>query len=380
MATKDIRRKARAAIAPLMPANCRTDAPNDFLFSAQRTEAGHRLPPHYLVYFLLVDLLRFRNLGKFEKIAWSVPVDFEGKAFLIEHRKFGIGVFAESLPDDEAAAAEIVRRIHASLKVARPYMDQLATDAVAGSQLNVVNRCTDLFERYRYHVQLYKAKHADAERRKDEQVVTTKGNARTVAFPAFALRRQAEWLAVAAIESFFSWTEHAFVHLAILAGKCTTGAEVAELARCDWRTKYKAALDLGDPVSKRFYDDLLSARRQIRNFISHGSFGKRGEAFSFHSSAGAVPVRFADHPDEFRFGLNGAFAASESIRAIERFVTHLWSAPRGPARIYLESDLPLVLTLAAKGDYKRAMASESEMRDFTDRLVGMWDNAANMDW
>jgi hypothetical protein len=42
-----------------------------------------------VVYFLLVDLLGFKNLGTFEKIAWSVPVDFEGRAFLIEHRKAG---------------------------------------------------------------------------------------------------------------------------------------------------------------------------------------------------------------------------------------------------------------------------------------------------
>lgn len=379
MATEDILNKARAAIAPLTPANDCTVMPKDFLISAKRTAAGRRLPPHYSVYFLLVDLLNFKDRGRSEKTAWSIPVDLDGRAFLIEHRKLGVGVFAEDLPRDEVAAAEIVRLIHAGLSVARPCLAELASDAVAGSQLNVVNRSSDLFERYRYHAQLYKTKFADAERRKDERTVTVDGHMTTTVFPAFALHREANWLAIAAIESFFSWTEHIFIHLAILAGKCVTGASVAELARCDWSRKYKNALDLGDSRSKRFYDELLTIRRQIRNFIAHGSFGKRGEAFSFHSSIGAVPVRFADGPDEFRFGGGVAFSESEAICIIEAFIDHLWSGPRRSARIYLESDLPLILSLVAKGDYERAMASESEMIVFTEHLVKMWDDAANMD-
>lgn len=380
MATKDHPSKAHAAIAPLIPANDSTAAPKDLLFSAQRTKAGRELPPYYLVYFLLVDLLNFNNLGRSEKIAWSVPVDYQGRAFLIEHRKLGLGVFAEKLPEDEAAAAEIVRLIHAGVKVAQPYFEQLASDAVAGSQLNVVNRSSDLFDRYSYHVRLYKAKQASAERRKHERIVTVSGNMTTTSFPSVGLCREASWLAVAAVESFFSWTEHIFIHLAILTGECTTGARVAELAGSDWPTKYKTALDLGDRTSKRFYDKLLAVRRQIRNFIAHGSFGKRGEAFSFHSPVGAVPVRFTNRPNEFRFGRGVAFGESEAIAVIEEFVDHLWSGPRGPARVYVESNLPAILPLAANGDYRRAMASESEMSDFTDRLVGQWDDAANMDW
>ena len=101
-----IRNKVRAAISPLRPAGLESAAPDNFLFDAKRTDAGRQLPAYYLVYFLLVDLLGFKNLGQFDKVAWSVPVDFQGRAFLIEHRKFGLGVFAPELPDSEAIAAE----------------------------------------------------------------------------------------------------------------------------------------------------------------------------------------------------------------------------------------------------------------------------------
>ena len=380
MCVEDIRDRARRAIAPLIPANKTTLAPKDFLFRAKRTQAGGHLPPYYFVYFLLVDLLGFKNLGRFEKIAWSVPVDFKGKAFLIEHRKFGVGVFAENIPDDESAATEIVRLIKKSVQSARPYFDRIAFDAVASSNLNVVNRSRELFDRYRYHSRIYKDIFEEAERRKDERVVTTTGDTTIIESPVYTLRREANWLALAAIDCFFSWTEHVFVHMAILSGRCITGASVAELAKADWSAKYKAALDLGEPVSKQFYDELLSVRRQIRNFIAHGSFGKQSEAFSFHSSVGAVPVRFTDRPDDFRVGLGVDFEEPRAISTIDEFIDHLWSGSRAPAKIYLESDLPLVLPMAAQGDYRRAMASEAEMTDFTACLVNMADNAANMDW
>jgi hypothetical protein len=142
-----VRTRAQKAISPLEPADFSMRAPKGFLFNAKRTDAGRTLPPYYLVYFLLVDLLGFTNLGQFEKVAWSVPVEYDGRPFLVEHRKFGLGVFAANVPEDEEAAAEIVRLIHKATKAAQPYFDWRAEQAAKASQLNVVNRSPDLFER-----------------------------------------------------------------------------------------------------------------------------------------------------------------------------------------------------------------------------------------
>ena len=78
---------ARSAIAPLTPG----PTPKAF-FGGQRTNAGRFLPPYYLVYFLLVELLGFKDLGHEEKVAWAVPVEFKGCHLTIEHRKFGLGI------------------------------------------------------------------------------------------------------------------------------------------------------------------------------------------------------------------------------------------------------------------------------------------------
>jgi len=379
----EIRKRAQRAIAPLKAADASTSAPENFLFAAKRTEAGRSLPDYYLVYFLLVDLLGFRNLGQFEKIAWSVPVEFDGRAFLIEHRKFGVGVFAASLPEDELAASQIVVRIHKAVKAARPYFDWRAQLAASDSKLNVVNRSRELFARLEFYLGLYDARRAEAEARADEVIKTPTQHGSIITQPALNLRREARWFALSGIECFFSWTEHVFIHIAILSGRCATGGDVARLARSEWSDKYKAALDLNDAQDKRFYDELAIMRRQLRNFVAHGAFGKDGEAFRFHSTAGTVPMLLPHNREHssFRFGQGVNPKSDEAIDLIRAFTVHLWSGPRAAAKIYVQDyALPLILTNVANGACGRAMLSEEAMTEHADHLGRMMDRHANMDF
>jgi hypothetical protein len=380
---EQIKAAAARAIAPLKPADRDTRAAKNFLFAAKRTDAGRSLPPYYLVYFLLVDLLGFRKGGQFEKVAWSVPVDFNGKAFLIEHRKFGLGIFAGSLPDDEAEAEEVARLIKRGVKAAAPYFAWRAEEAAKASKLNVLNRAAELFERFEFFAKLYAERIAEAERRKDERIETQHSpTSWSYRVPASELRHEAEHFAVSTIEGFFSWTEHVFILIAILQGACVTGEDIRQLARAEWETKFKAALDIADPKTKTFYDGLLHIRRQIRNFVAHGSFGKEGEAFQFHSTAGAVPMRMVEgRKANFQFGGGAGYADEKAIQLLHEFVTHLWSGTREPAFIYIQDwRLPLILTMAESGKYARCMASVDDMKLFAESLANEMDRYANMDF
>lgn len=380
------RAAARRAIAPIRPADRSAHA--DFPFSGQRTNAGRSLPPYYLVYFLLVDLLGFPDVGQFEKVAWSVPIDLEGEVFWIEHRKFGVGVFTDDPALHEAQAEKIVTLIKKGVKAAAPFFAWLADRAVEGSKLNVTNRSNSLFERFEYLLGLYKTMAANAKERAGERIVETQelpgaGTSTTVHYPAWELEKNAKWLALAAIDAFFSWTEHVFIHIAILSGKLTTGTDVAALAQSEWEAKFKRALDVQEPKTKSFFDALLLIRRQLRNFMAHGAFGKEGQAFRFHSGAGAVPVQLAYQTGHPRFSLGGdrAFLEPEAISTIEEFVSHLWSGERESAYLYIQkSDLPIILTHASDGVYHAAMQSVEDMQQCIDVLNYLFDQAANMDW
>lgn len=376
------------ALAPIKPADSSTRAVKDFLFVAKRTIAGRRLPPYYLVYFLLVDLLGFKNLGRYEKVSWSVPIDYHGRAFLIEHRKLGIGIFVPEPEKDEETARQIVIRIQKAVKAAQPFYDWMADQAVTASRVNVVNNSSALFERFKYLLDSCRAKANEAEQRKSERVIkedkTPGGDTwQLVSFPAYRLRTEASWLAMSAIEAFFSWTEHVLIHLAILSGRVITAVEVAGLAELDWSEKFKTALDLADPKLKRAFDKIVAIRRELRNYVVHGAFGKQGEAFTFHSGVGAVPVLLPHRTGskKFTIGQRLVFDSKAALDVIEDFIALLWSDARAPAKVYIqESHLPVILTMAADGTYAQAMQSVEAMKEFVEYLTGRFDQAANMDW
>lgn len=383
-----VREKALRAIRPLKPLDSSTEHDPKTLFLARRTNAGRELPPYYLVYFLLVDLLGFPYAGKWEKTAWSVAVDWRGRGFLIEHRKMGLGVFAQDVEHDESAAREIVIRIQKAVRAAQPFFEWLAGEAVSRSAVNVVNNASSLLGRYVFLRDSYHSKCDEYAKRKTERVVTegttTEGGTWAhTSYPAFHLVAESNWLAISAVEAFFAWTEHIFIHVAVMMGRKSTATEITEMAEADWSVKFQSALDPTDSGAKTHYDRLVSLRKELRNYVAHGAFGKQGEAFFFHSGAGAVPVLLPHKAGsrKFKIAHGLSFDAPAAFSAMEDFIAYLWSDERAPAEIYIQqSELPLILTYVHDGTYSRAMNSAEDMEEFVRHLTGEFDRAADMDW
>jgi hypothetical protein len=379
-----IREKAAKAIAPLKPA----DRTRNYDFGTTRTNAGQRLPKPYFVYFLFVELLKFWHSGRHEKVAWAIPVDYDGKLVFLEHRKMGLGIFSTASAEDEIVAEQIVQAVNRGVKVAAPFFDHLAGEAVNGSRLNVTNNSVWLFHRYEYLRGQFRQKAASAEVRKDEIEKTEHISASGIksvlySFPAFELKKEAAWLGIAAIDAFFSWTEHVLIHIAILQGTLKTGEDVANLAAAEWSEKVKVAIGLGDAKMKSLFDELLTIRRQIRNYMAHGAFGKQGEAFQFHSGAGAVPVNLTDSDGKARYSIwfRPSFDEARAIQTAELFIAQLWEGKLAPAKAYIQdAGLPIILTYASNGAYEGAMSSVEDMEYFIEGLTHEMDNAANMDW
>ena len=132
---QQVREAALKAIGELVPAGPpKSKMEGRGLVLSSRTDGGRDLPPYYLVYFLLVDLLGFPNLGQWEKVAWTVPVRYRGRLYGIEHRKMGLGIFAPTLDpnarmsgtpseDAEAAARAISKHIKQGVAAAEPDVD-----------------------------------------------------------------------------------------------------------------------------------------------------------------------------------------------------------------------------------------------------------------
>ena len=156
---------------------------------------------------------------------------------------------------------------------------------------------------------------------------------------------------------------------------------IADLFDNEWHEKFKAALDIKNNHIKIFFDQLIEVRRQLRNYVTHGAFGKKGEAFSFHSNIGAIPVYLPHQRNSDRFSIqdNLSFNDSFIIDLVEKFIEFIWHEECIEKK-YIESGLPLILTFACDGKYSNAMQSKKDMSELIDYLEYIFDQSANMDW
>lgn len=379
-----VRVAARLALGEIVPAEIPLSKPDlkGLMFSCE-TEGGRELPPYYLVYFLLVELLGFPNLGERKNAAWVIPVRFRGRLYGIECRDSGPGIFASSPdpdagmdtpPDEEVQrdSLKIAALIGQTLSAADPWLIWRAGEAASGSDLNVANNSDWLFARYEFFRDRFRALREEAEERKGERVIT-KGAVKdgtpytSVMVPSLKIEREAEWVAQAAMEAFFSWTDHVFIHLSVLQGRLRSGHDVARLAEADWKAKMETALDMSDPETEKYRVLLSSLHAQVRRVAARGGFGREGEALWFHSGAGPAPLHLTgDQSHPLSLAGDAALDPEEAILAIEDFIEHLWSGPREAMQKYVLSGLPAFLLLAADGTYEKAIRSEDHMA----RLVG----------
>ncbi len=339
---------------------------------------------YYLIFLLLVDLLGFKYWGPAEKVAYVIPIEFKGRRYSIIYAKFGMKIEYSEGGNGEAVYAVLKK----GMRAAKPYYLWRAEQASISSDLNLISKCPQLWDKYNFLREQSETLMRKFEAEKDNAIVEKGYNESgsfswsSVSYPAYEFQSQALWLHETAVDAFFAWCEQALVHMAVLMGKLTSGKEIAELLKCEFGEKCKLVLNLSNADDKSIYDDILDLRVQLRNYVAHGSFGKDGSTFQFHSRVGAVPLKILDSGARsgFSFGTDNERDWANDYARIDSFLSRLWFGRRQPAKQYLERGLPCVLTYATDGTYQRAMQNEDEMRKFIEYLSRQIDDAANMDF
>ncbi len=375
---------------------------NEMKISSTKVYRG-TLPKYYLVYFLFVDFLNFTKFGPFEKIAYIIPFKYKGNFFRIEYRKFGMVLVGEEAANFEPVKNVIIGAVRASEK----YYSKMAEDSLSGCNLNVVNSSAKLWQKFEFFKRSYFELNKDSENKKIELDQRQK-NPKDIKSPADwindnalattelrkrlnenlepkRLLEQANWMAHAAVDAFFSWTEHFFTHLLVLKGVIKTGEDFKVSLQENWTTKAKKIFSMSDPDDQKIYSEFQKYRDQQRNFYAHGALGKQGEALRFHSSCGAVPIKLLPSQSIPRFTVWGRDENKPvSVQTLERtdaFVEQLFSGWRSIAEIYLrEYGLDSILQYSSDGTYEKVMNSPELMKEFCEALSYEIDRYENMDF
>ena len=154
----------------------------------------------------------------------------------------GLGIFIKNKNDEDKAKA-ILKCIQSGVKAGTEYFNYIADEAAKTSNLNVNNNSNELYDRFCHFCNCYdniNKQITEIEIKPEVHVKNTPaltlnnkdlfsiqaGNVFENYNKTANLRKEAIWYAISAIESFFNWTEHVFILIAILNGKIKTGVDV----------------------------------------------------------------------------------------------------------------------------------------------------------
>lgn len=337
-----------------------------------------RFPIVVPVYFLLVYLLGYEDLGPSEKTVWTIPIEYDKIVFLLELKKSGFYISSPNLKQKQPQLNYVIKQLAKASKAVLPFCDYIAENAIENSQLSIINNSRQLFERFDSFLQMYNEK---MKMFKNEKEVFHKETGSWLLYD-----KNAQWLAIAAIEAFFSWTEHVFVLLAVFFNKVKNGKELVWLAKnSTWAEKYKKVFDLNNKKDKDFYDKLTNLRDEIRNYMAHGTFSKDARSIMFHTKMGAIPLNFKNESKtNISFNLEYMILnliKEEQIMLLSHFVDFLWSDERELAKKYIqETSLSLNLQKALKCEYQKLILDTNKYEEYIDKEIYKKNALLNFDF
>ena len=108
MNIEDLQNKVRQAIFPIAKINGNENRTFKIVLKVPL--------PFYYVYFLFIDLLKFKYYGVEDKVLWSIPMEYNGEEFLIQYGKFGLWILACDEKEQKETCNEIIELIKSGVK------------------------------------------------------------------------------------------------------------------------------------------------------------------------------------------------------------------------------------------------------------------------
>jgi len=195
-------------------------------------------------------------------------------------------------------------------------------------------------------------------------------------------QREGGALATAAVDAFFSRSEHLFLLAYGLLGGGRRAVSVLDFLSSNWPAKARVILDLSDPKAKNLYDALLGIRERWRNPLAHGGFLSGGGSFYFHvPGVGALPAQLRRTPSGVKFGFRlteKSFA--EIARLFDEFDSYLAAGPLRHAVKWAAAGLDVAFDGESRSTYLKAMQSDEAFDDFLQWSSMDADRHDNMDY
>ncbi|QQR88927.1 MAG: hypothetical protein IPJ88_11935 [Myxococcales bacterium] len=317
-----------------------------------------------LLLFGLTKLLPLVADGPFEKTRWVVWFGFRNMPFAFELRKFGLDC-RTGIGCSKPLAEDLLRRCNRLCSIVEEYFSQdLFPKQLKNRNFTVQNLYRRFDARYCFL-------------REQAKVFLDKAR---FPFPFDKKTEHGSACAAAAIDAYFSKTEHFFVLAVAFAEKLPE--DVEGFLRLHWGGKAKQLLDLDDDHAKGLYDQLIRIRDVWRNPITHGGIGIESRAIAFHvPELGACPAGLSRYPKAHARGfLFEGPEIHEVFSIFDEFDRFLTQGHFAFAHEWVSSGLNVRFDQEAMNEYRAAMKTKEEFSKYIDRVADEVDRHTNMDY
>jgi len=356
---------------------------DDSIFSYKNISTGNYDPPAYVVAFIFLYVLKFRNFGSFEKIWWHTYFQYKNTVFLIRDYKFG--TWSLEAKTDSEAAIELVPEIIGKIRSAARHGDKILRSAfkaeIDKGQFYLNNGYGKLRSAYEFFLEETNAALAVLEdfaaqesgKKHDLQEITENHNRR------LHLQRIVSYRAIPLINAFFSLLE--FI-LDVFYAFQQPPLSFFEFRKLTWQDRFKAAISLepGSPVVK-LYEQLVNVKTQYRNPLTHGLTNESSLLVPF-PFAGLVPISYEHLSNTVHFGFIQISSASvrDTIKTFSEFLEVIANEePYCYYVLYVNHGFPVPIAKKAVEQIRKEMTDYRSFEEYLQNRSLYEDAVTNRD-
>jgi len=334
---------------------------------------------------MLVKLLQFKYGGRYEKVAWTIPVKYKEVEFLLGYRKFGLDIRSATNPKSvQEIAIEMVNKLNKGVSIADKLLEPFAKEQLKNKNITVANNFHALNARYLFFRN--KAEKSFASSPPKRKIIKRDKTGEPVAWESHPYKPQLEgsYYTIAMMDAFFSKLEHILTLILPFAFDKIDKIDLVSFIGLTWSEKFKQVFNvIAGGEQKRLYDNLIEIKERYRNPLSHGGFEKGGASLYFHFPAvGAIPIRLS----KFRESIHYSFIPIREAKfeeicflfdCVDQFIDN------GKYKLgmqYITAGLDVAFDKESVDEYNLAMQSEKNFLELIEYVSYTTMMDMNMDW
>jgi hypothetical protein len=344
----------------------------------------------YMVFVIFVYIKKFRFTGKWEKVAWEIPIKYKGTPFILTHRKFGFRIISNYKNESiKKKAIDAITNIHKAMRYAEELIEPFVKTLIRKGNITLDNEFSIAHRRYDFFRGKAIKEFKTVDKSESKFKINLKdGYAKAIKSynKSLQIAEAGRYYITAMLDSYFSLLEHTFVLLLpFLTNVNVSLIDLEKFIGLNWKEKFKIVLPPNsDTEAMQLLERLDKIKEQLRNPLTHGYFLKNGNSFYVHiPNLHAIPMTLTKSKEHFKYSFEGptAFNYKEILKCFDDFDKYLLKNNKTKfGMMYIKSSLSIAFDQNSCDLYRAEMSSVLRFKRFIKSMNQQHDTATNMDW